>query len=748
MTGSSPPPRAQSIAASSRRQQVDSLFAENDRVAVLLPRPVGTAYDYRVPAGLVLAPGDIVEVPLGPSRARGVVWGADSGEIAAERLKDVGLKLDVPPVPQLSRDFVDWVAAYTLSPPGAVLRMVLSVPDALEPPRVVTAYQPPPAPPGIKMTPAREKVLTVAREGPPRSAADLAREAGVTPGVIRKLADLGGLVPVSLAAASPPPQPDLERAGPLLSNDQQAAASTLEHAVNAEAFSVHVLDGVTGSGKTEVYFQAMAAALQAGRQVLVLLPEIALSTQWLERFEARFGTTPALWHSEVTQAQRRATWRHVADGSAQVIVGARSALFLPYHDLGLIVVDEEHDPSFKQEDGVIYNARDMAIVRARLGDHPVILASATPALETLENVLQGRYQQLKLTARHGGAALPEISAIDLKKSPPMRGRWLSPPLVAAVSETLERREQALLFLNRRGYAPLTLCRSCGHRFQCPQCTAWLVDHRLLGRLQCHHCGLSMARPTICPVCEAEDSLHACGPGVERLQEEAQALFPEARIAVAASDTLTSPKALRMLIEAIQAHEVDLIIGTQVVAKGHHFPLLTLVGVVDADLGLSGGDLRASERTFQMLQQVSGRAGRAERAGRVLLQTHLPEHPVLQALAAGDRDGFLEAERAGREVTQMPPFGRLVALIVSGTEERAVDQAAHALGRAAPHGDGVHVLGPAPAPLALLRGRHRRRLLLKAPRTVRVQGVIRDWISRTRLPKKVRVQVDVDPYSFL
>jgi primosomal protein N' (replication factor Y) len=508
-----------------------------------------------------------------------------------------------------------------------------------------------------------------------------------------------------------------------------------------------LLDGVTGSGKTEVYFEAMAAALKAGRQALVLLPEIALTAQWLERFERRFGARPVEWHSELTELQRRRAWRSIAKGNVPVVVGARSSLFLPLPHLGLIVVDEEHDASFKQEEGVIYNARDMAVVRGRIEGFPVVLSSATPSLETIVNVERGRYRVLRLPERHAGALLPEIRVIDMREENAARQSWLSPTLREALGDALAAGEQSMLFLNRRGYAPLTLCRACGHRLQCPNCTAWLVEHRLHGTLQCHHCGFTISPPATCPSCGAERKFAPIGPGVERLVEEVTSLYPVARTAIMASDTLPGPRAAADLVKRMDRHQIDILIGTQVMAKGHHFPMLTLVGVVDADLGLAGGDLRAAERTFQLLSQVAGRAGRAERPGRVYLQTYMPEHPVMQALVSGDRATFYAAESAARQDHGMPPFGRLAAVIVSGPDRDAVDAAAGALGRTAPRDHGIQVLGPTQAPLALLRGQHRRRLLLKAPRDADVPAALRAWIAQVRHPHAVRIQVDVDPYSF-
>jgi primosomal protein N' (replication factor Y) len=567
-------------------------------------------------------------------------------------------------------------------------------------------------------------------------------------GVIRAMADAGLLMPVALAVAPPFGALDAEHPGPTLSADQSAAAAALRASVGAGAFSVTLLDGVTGSGKTEVYLEAVAECLRHGRQALVLLPEIALSSQWLERFERRFGVAPAIWHSDLPSRTRRITWRAVAAGGAQVVVGARSALFLPFPDLGLVVIDEEHETAFKQEEGVVYHARDMAVVRARLCEAACVLVSATPSLETLANVEAGRYGRLTLPSRHGGASLPEIALVDLRDAPPDRGKFLAPPLIAAVHETLARGEQSMLFLNRRGYAPLTLCRHCGHRMQCPNCTAWLVEHRTRRMLQCHHCGHSVPIPPNCPACDAEHSLTAVGPGVERITEEAQADFPEARILVMASDTLPGPQAAADAARAIAERKVDLVIGTQIVAKGWHFPHLTLVGVVDADLGLAGGDLRAAERTVQLLHQVAGRAGRAEAPGRVLLQTFSPEHPVMQALLDGDLAAFMAREAAERRPGHWPPYGRLAALIVSAETADAADITARALGMAAPHGTGITVLGPAPAPLALLRGRHRRRLLLKTRRDIAVQPLLGAWVARVEVRGTVRVDVDVDPVSFL
>ena len=720
-------------------------------VGVLLPLPLDGAYDYAPPDGRDPPSGSFVRVPLGRREVIGVVWGPAGGGLAPARLKAILGVIETPPLGQPLRDFIDWVAAYTLSPTGAVLRMAMSVPKALEPRPPRIAYGPGHREPE-RMTAARARVLAAAAEGPPRPAVELARAAGVGASVVRGLARMGALDAVETPAAAPFLAPDWRRPGPTLSAEQATAAEGLAAKVAAADYHVILLDGVNGAGKTEVYFAAIAAALEAGRQTLVLLPEIALGAQWLARFHDRFGVEPAQWHSDLTPGMRRRVWRAVAEGEARVVVGARSALFLPFPDLGLIVVDEEHDASFKQEEGVIYHARDMAVARARFESALIVLASATPSLETVTNAATGRYGRYHLPDRYGAAGLAAIEAIDMRKVSLPATRWLSPVLIAAVNRSLAENEQTMLFLNRRGYAPLTLCRACGHRLGCPHCSTWLVEHRRPvdppDKLLCHHCGFTMRRPEICPGCQAVDRFAACGPGVERLAEEAAATFPEARLAVMASDTITSPAGAADLVRRMAAREVDILIGTQIMAKGHHFPLLTLVGVIDGDLGLGGGDLRAAERTYQLLHQVAGRAGRAEHPGRVLLQTYMPDHPVMAALIAGDRDRFLAQETADRQSRGLPPFGRLAALIVSGRDEASVQRLARDLARTAPRDKNIEVLGPAPAPLALLRDRYRYRLLLKAARGVRVQRPLRAWLERVNIPRNLRVQIDIDPYGFL
>lgn len=726
--------------------------------AVLTPFPIDKAYDYALPDGLEGQAGSYVCVPLGSREIPAVIWGEGAGDVKPEKIKSILTVYDLPPLPEVHRKFLDWMAGYTMAAKGAVLKLTLSVPKALEPPVTITGYVIGEVKEDEKgVSPAARRVLEIAADGLPRRASELAEEAGCSTGVVKTLHIKDYLKTVQLKTPPPCRVPDAERAGALLSAPQKECADALVDLVKDNKYNTALLDGVTGAGKTEVYFEAVAQALRQNKQVLILLPEIALSNAFLDRFKARFGCRPAMWHSSLSPAKRKVTWRGVAEGQSKVIVGARSALFLPYQDLGLIIVDEEHDPAYKQEEGVIYNARDMAVVRASLGKFPIVMVSATPSLETMQNAWNGRYQHLTLPSRHGGASLPEIHLIDLRKNKPEdRQHFIAPILNKAIEDTMERGEQALLFLNRRGYAPLTLCRHCGHRFQCPRCTAWLIEHRRTGKMHCHHCDYYMRMPTNCPECNEADSLAACGPGVERVLEEVKETFPEARVCVLSSDTATTHEQLREILEQIREHKVDIIIGTQIIAKGHHFPKLTCVGVVDADLGLSGGDLRATERVYQLLHQVAGRAGREQtedqQSGQVYLQTFSPETRVMQALASGERDEFLEIELEEREAAFMPPFSRLVGIIISGRDEKQVMEASQLLGRSAPqHMDGdditIQTLGPAEAPMYRLRGKFRRRLLIRVDKTIDIQKTIKHWLGSVKTPSAVRVQIDIDPQSF-
>jgi primosomal protein N' (replication factor Y) len=715
-------------------------------VQVLLPLALDGAYTYLVPDGMTLVEGDYVRVPLGPRQVTGVVW-ALSGEVPdGAKLRAVNEKLDAPAMPQLHRDFMSWVAQYYLEPPGSVLRMALRSPEALDGPRQQTAYRAT-ALVMEKLTPQRKRVLDVAADGLARRSAELADEAGVGQSVVKGLVKAGALEAVALPALAAFGEPDLASNPVKLNGGQVSAAAELRKAVTARKFSVSLLDGVTGSGKTEVYFEAMAATLAQGRQVLLLLPEIALTGTFLRRVEERFGVPPAEWHSAVKPRERERVWRGVATGEARIVVGARSALFLPWARPGLIVVDEEHEPAFKQADGVNYHARDMAVLYGALGKFPVILASATPSMETLWNAGKGRYAHVKLASRYGKALLPDVSLLDMRAEKMAPGEWIAPQLASAVRDTLAAGDQALLFLNRRGYAPLTLCRTCGFRVACPACASWLVEHRFRGRLACHHCGHEEPVPDKCPSCDSENSLVPCGPGVERLAEEAVKQFPDARIAILSSD-LSRGALLADTLRAIARGDYNLIIGTQLVAKGHHFPGLTLAGVIDADLALETTDPRAGERTWQMLAQVSGRAGRGDKPGRAMVQTYMPDHPLMKALAAGDRDKFLQHESDIRERAMLPPFGRMAGIIISGNDAGEANRFAQSLRPLAPQAKDVQLLGPASAPLSMIRGRYRFRYLVMCARDVDIQSYLRQWLGGIKPRGSIRLSVDVDPYSFL
>ena len=724
-------------------------FHEGELVGVLTTQPLDRVLDYKAPEGGCHL-GAFVEVPLGPRKVLGVVWGNGKGDWDIKKVRSVIRVLDVAPMADEMRQFLQKAADYTLTPMNAMLRLATRAPGLGDAPSMRKVYRLGTAEP-TRMTEARTKVLDVLREygGLAFTLKEVADTAGVTSSVVKGLVKLGAVSEEDSPRDLPYPRLDPDFGSKDLTEDQTAGAVVLREAVRSGNYGTTLLKGVTGSGKTEVYLEAVAECLRAGRQALVLLPEIALTSEFITRVEARFGMKPAEWHSGVTMTERRRCWRMVGQGDAQLIVGARSALFLPYRDLGLIVVDEEHDTSYKQEDGVLYNARDMTVLRASLNSAQVVLASATPSLESWANVEAGKYARVTLTSRYGDAVLPDMSAIDMRVEDLPGGRWVSPTLQKMVQTRLEKGEQSLLFLNRRGYAPVTICRACGHQIGCDDCDATMVEHRFLKRLMCHQCGETKPMPTVCPSCEAEDRLAPVGPGVERMAEEAQALFPDAKIAVLSSDLYGSARALKEHIESIARGEADVIVGTQLVAKGHNFPKLTLVGVIDADLGLQGSDLRAAERTFQLMRQVAGRAGRAEIAGEAVLQTFQPEHPVIRAILGGDEEAFWAAEAGERKAAGVPPYGRMAGIVLSSTNVQEVfDLGAEMARMDGPlRKIGAQVFGPAPAPIARIRGRHRVRLLVKAEKSAPLQHALAAWAGQFKLRGELRMAIDIDPQSF-
>ena len=728
---------------------MDAFYDEGTLVAVLTTQPLDRALDYKAPEGGCWQ-GAYVEVPLGPRKVLGVVWGPGQGDFDYARVRSVIRVLDAAPMRDELRSFLERAGDYTLTPLPAMLRLATRAPGLGDAPSMRKIYRLGDTEPE-RMTDARRRVLDVLSDmgGLALTQGELAETAGVTPSVIKGLAKMGAVREEEAPRDTPFPRLDPDYGGKALADDQAFAAQDLRAGVASGRYGTVLLKGVTGSGKTEVYLEAVAECLAQGRQALVLLPEIALTAEFLTRVEARFGARPAEWHSGVTVTERRRVWKQIAAGGAQLVVGARSALFLPYRDLGLVVVDEEHDTSYKQDEGVFYNARDMAVLRASICAAQVVLASATPSLESWANADAGKYRRLDLTSRFGASVLPEMRAIDMRAETLPSNRWVSPSLQSEVLARLQKGEQAMLFLNRRGYAPVTICRACGHQIGCPHCDARMVEHRFLQRLVCHQCGETIAKPETCPSCGAEDKLAAVGPGVERLAEEAAELFPQARLAVLSSDLFGSARALKEEIEKIAQGGADIVIGTQLVAKGHNFPLLTLVGVIDADLGLQGSDLRAAERTFQLMRQVAGRAGRAEKPGVALLQTYQPEHPVIRAILSGDEEGFWQAEADERRAAGMPPYGRLAGVILSSTEVQEVFDLGNAMARqdAPLRRIGAQVYGPAPAPIARVRGRHRVRLLVKAPKGVALQPALVEWAAQFRLKGELRMAIDIDPQSF-
>ncbi|WP_438263804.1 primosomal protein N' [Asticcacaulis aquaticus] len=735
---------------------MDALFTTSEmtrsircaKVAVLAP--METPLDYLVPDDLAVSVGDHVWVPLGYAKIRGLVTEISDTIETEFKLKPIAAKIDDEPVPAASLRFWLWAAGWTLTAPGTFLKGCL---QALKTPKaqikhgfVRTGAEP------VKLTSKQMRVLEVAVL--PMSAAELAQAAGVTVGVVQTLEKKGYLERVEFTTQGfDAPDPDFMT--PTLNDDQAAADRLLEMEWDRQVFSPVLLDGVTGSGKTEVYLETVARALRDDptAQVMILLPEIALTTAVMGRLKRRFGVDPVQWHSAISPSQRRRIWEGIARGEARLIVGARSALFLPYANLKLIVIDEEHDGSFKQEEGVRYQARDLAVMRAHQEGFMVVMASATPSLETLTNAQKGRYSWVRLEQRHGTAQLPDIDLVDMKAHAPEAGPtgdkwWLSNPLVKEIEATLARREQVLLFLNRRGYAPLVLCRACGERMTSPKTDSWLVEHRATGRLVCHLTGFSMKKPDRCPHCGALDSLTSIGPGVERILEEVRERFPAARAEIFSSDTTPDADSSAALIKRVEDHETDILIATQAAAKGHNFLNLTLVGIVDADLGLKGGDLRAAERTFQLLAQATGRAGRAEKAGKAVLQTYSPEHPVMQALKAQDREAFYAYEQMSREIAQFPPFGRLAAVILSAKDNALLNRFGRELSLAIPNTEGIDVYGPADAPLSLVRGMWRKRFLVRADRNRDLQGFMTAWLKSVKTPNAIRLVTDIEPYSFL
>lgn len=716
--------------------------------SLLFPRPFNALYSYIVPASIPeLTCGDFVLAPLGRGQEIGIVWEMTQEKPQFPHLKSLSTKFDLPPLCPALRHLIDWGAFYYFFPKGLVLKLALPIKEAITyaPKDVFYKINPDIIP--DKLTKDRKILLDYIQENPGGTLSTILEATNISKAVFKGVFEKNWLQATEKNTVF---LKDFSYSylKPELSPLQEKAAHNLNQQVTDQKYQVTLLDGVTGSGKTEVYFEGIAKALEIGKQSLVLMPEIALTSQWLTRFKKRFGDDPILWHSGLTPKTRRENWRSCLEGKAKIVVGARSALFLPLSRLGFIIIDEEHEPSYKQEEGVKYHARDMAIMRAKFENCPIVLASATPSLETLHNVHIGRYHHLILPNRFGGASFPDVKIIDLRQAILPKGNWLSEPLLAELKKTLENKEQSLLYLNRRGYAPLTLCHKCGYRVKCRQCSTWLVEHRKKNTLICHYCGYQENIPHLCPECQNVDSFISCGPGVERISEEVHKHFPDARIAIMSSDHISKWSDIQNLVNALEKGDIDILIGTQMATKGYHFPHLTLVGIIDGDNGLAGGDPRIAERTYQLLHQVGGRAGRAHLKGKVLIQTYVPDQPLLQALIHEDRNAFVDAELESRENWGLPPFGRMVTFLFAGRNQNEVIEAAQEFAQKAPNVEGIEILGPVEAPLQFIKGRYRLRILLKIKQGISAQKYLNLAMDQFHLKNSITIDIDVDPFSFL
>ena len=735
-----------------------TMFKSGDIVKVLIPNVINTGYDYRLTCDADI--GSFVRCTVMKRQYIGVIIGVGDSNLDKSKIKPI---IEVCNLGRLSADDIDWIfkmSQWTLMAPGAVLRLIINVPDAFNPPVVEQLYSYN-FDTTIKMTESRQRICDAfqSNDNDSMSVNDIINIAHVGTSVVKNMIKNGVLIPVdSREKTSETYKYDYFDTGSVVLNDeQQSAANAIADAMNKNEFSVHLLDGITGSGKTQVYFDSVLRAYNNGKSVLLMMPEIALTAQFMDRFTKRFGAPPVVWHSNLTAARRRNIWRGVAKGDIRIVVGTRSALFLPWQNLGLIVVDEEHDTSYKQEDMGNYHARDMAILRGKIAKFPIVLASATPSFETLHNVALGKYIRLRLMSRFGGAQLPTIETIDMRIERPESYRpdkdstqetqgYLSPTLCDAISENLNQHKQVMLFINRRGFAPIVQCKKCGWVAECPDCSIGLNYHKHLGKLVCHMCGKMSDLPNKCPQCGNDVSMR--GAGLEKIEQEISVKFPNATVALVSSDTIISRESLERVVHKMENGEIDIIIGTQILAKGHHFPNLTLVGVIDADMGLFGTDFRAGEHTFQQLFQVAGRAGRGEFPGRVLLQTYQPEHPVITAICAGNRDEFMESDMQSRRAAKMPPFGQLIAVIVESDKEQVLQKYCKQLSNVAPNLVGGKIMGPIAAQIYQIRNWYRMRFLISGDARANLQPIVRAWLDKIKQPANVRVKIDVNPQNFM
>ena len=659
-------------------------------INILLPLPFNQTFQYLCNEEEKVELGDFVLVPFKDKIVTGCIWENKSKlkkQLPKKKIRNIEKKLNFSPLNKQNRDFIDWVSNYTMNNLGSTLKLCLSIKQIFK---------------KKKIEKIKEQFL------------------------------------------------NLPSNKPLLTKEQSNAKKYIFQKIDNKKFSTVVIDGVAGSGKTEVYFEAINKCLMEKKQVLVLLPEISMTTQWFDRFKKKFKTNPLLWHSDIKGSEKIKIWKSILEDNVNIVVGARSSLFLPFKNLGLIIIDEEHDQSFKQEEGIIYNARDMAVVRAKISNIPIILCSATLSIETKLNVLERKYDVVKLKQAYGEAGLPEVKIIDLGKNPPEKGMWLTDEVHRELKKTIEFGNQALFFLNRRGFAPYVFCNSCYKKILCPNCDVGLVFHKKIDNLICHHCGyksLLENNKKICKESEKKCDLFLYGPGVEKIYEEIKNKNKNLNIEILTSDVMQKKGKGETILRKFEREEINVIIGTQILAKGHHFPKLTLVVIVDADFGFIGGDLRAAEKTFQLLTQVSGRSGRSRLSGKVLIQSTMADNPILKKIKRFDLNGFFLEELNIRKESGLPPFKKLCSLMLISKNEKKLNDFCRKMKVNIEPSNEFEVLGPAPPFISYIRGKYRKRFIIRCSRNKNIQQFVSIWLKKLQIPFDLKIAVDIDPYNF-
>ncbi|MEW8224012.1 MAG: primosomal protein N' [Candidatus Thiodiazotropha taylori] len=731
---------------------------ESDTILkIALAGPLRGYFDYLPPEhnGITLTPGCRFEIPFGRSSRVGILISTSSkSSVPTSKLKRALSQLDPTPLLQPSDlRLLKWAADYYEHPLGDVIFHALPLNLRKKPTAAKTSH------PGLRLTqvgealdpdklsraPKQRSVILALQQHPQGLAKSLLMQNHeLSPAVLRSLLDKGLVTPCELA-----PQPLPSEEAHQLNPQQQLAVDTVREKL--DGFQAYLLNGVTGSGKTEVYLHLVADVLAQGRQALILVPEIGLTPQLLQRFQQRMGHEVAVLHSGLADGEREKVWHAMRQVRQRVLIGTRSAVFTPMPELGLIIVDEEHDLSYKQQEGFRYNARDISLVRAQQTGCPVVLGSATPSLESLRNVQESRYRQLDLPKRAADASMPSLSLIDIRNGHLKGG--LSPALLKHLQQTLQAGEQAMLFLNRRGYAPMLTCHACGWLTDCPRCDARMTHHRQQRLLWCHHCGHQQREPAVCPSCGSPD-LRPVGQGTERVEEVLQQHFPNYPLARIDRDSTSRKGSLEKLLKQVHSGSIPLLIGTQMIAKGHHFPAVTLVAILDVDQGLFGADFRASERMAQLILQVAGRAGRAERPGRVMIQTRHPDHPLMQLLTQQGYAAFAKLAMQERQMAMLPPYAHQALIRAEANRsdypELFLKQLLESC-QQIQHATELEFWGPVPAPMERRAGKTRAHLLIQSNQRLPLHR----WLSQAieifpTLPhaRKVRWSVDVDPQEML